>query len=128
MSIHLSWPLGRASVTPIDDMAARRAKRTKWMRLPGETDAAEGIDDPPPVAPTRIRRTDLEIELMTARMQSLAQIGRIPEPDDLRPGVTPLPNPDPFAEGAYAMLRYLRGELDETGLMVNWLNETGATP
>lgn len=133
------WPRRSGDVTPLDDMRARREARTRWMRTPGEiADAANASTDPIP-APTLIRRTDEDIARMTALMERFALIGRLPDPETLtaqavagrgenEPVPHHTPEPDPFSEGALAMLRYLRGELDETSLLVNWASENGATP
>jgi hypothetical protein len=72
-------------------------------------------------------------------MERFALIGRLPDPETLtaqavagRAEGTPAPRytpePDPFSEGALAMLRYLRGELDEASLLINWASENGVTP
>lgn len=127
------------AVTPIDDMRARREQRNRWRRVPrGNPDAAAASTDHlPPV--TLIRRTDADVARMTALMERLAGIGRVPDVDDLRdaadawpegdpPPYIRSPEPDLFAEGALLMLRYLRGEMDEVSFMANWITETGVTP
>lgn len=118
----LPLSLGGSNVHLLEDMRKRR--RTS---PPPHKTASASVNDPDP-RPTVIKRDDATIARITVMVERFAHVGRLPDASDPLDGMglnLDDREPDAFSEGALAMLRFLKGQLDETSLLMNWATENG---